>query len=229
MDDRVGDILAQRTKLENGASAAIFFSIILHSSLSAVAAWAAWHHGAPKVASVLTIRLAQPQPSTEMTPATSPTPAPAPVTATQPPPPKVAEKTAPPSPFGKSKKKPREEAPLPPPAAPAPAASAQEVPIGGSAVTALEGGDFPYTIYIDRMKTLIGSHWFRPQVTGDTTTIVYFVIDRDGTIRDAKIESASGNGLFDRAALRAVLEVSPLPPLPFGYSGTYLGVHLKFR
>ncbi|PYQ53934.1 MAG: hypothetical protein DMF59_00450 [Acidobacteria bacterium] len=49
------------------------------------------------------------------------------------------------------------------------------------------------------------------------------------TIRDAKVEDVSGNGLYDRAALRAVLEASPLPPLPFGYSGTYLGVHLKFR
>ena len=25
------------------------------------------------------------------------------------------------------------------------------------------------------------------------------------------------------------LEASPLPPLPLGYIGTYLGVHLKFR
>jgi TonB family protein len=58
---------------------------------------------------------------------------------------------------------------------------------------------------------------------------VYFAIDRDGTIRDAKIETPSGDGTFDRAALRAVLESSPLPPLPFGYAGTYLGVHLTFR
>jgi len=58
---------------------------------------------------------------------------------------------------------------------------------------------------------------------------VYFAIDRDGSIRDARVESASGNGLYDRAALRAILESSPLPPLPFGYNGTYLGVHLKFR
>jgi TonB family protein len=93
---------------------------------------------------------------------------------------------------------------------------------------ALEGGDFPYTIYIERMKTLIGSRWLRPQV-GVGAVVVYFAIDRDGTIRDAKIETPSGDGTFDRAALRAVLESSPLPPLPFGYAGTYLGVHLTFR
>jgi TonB family protein len=66
-------------------------------------------------------------------------------------------------------------------------------------------------------------------VSGDITTTVHFVINRDGTIRDVTNETASGNGTFDRAALRAVLEATPLPPLPFGYSGTYLGVHLTFR
>src|SRR5262249_53491036 len=110
-----------------------------------------------------------------------------------------------------------------------PPAPAIAVPVGGAGVVGLEGGDFPYTIYIDRMKTLIGSRWFRPQVGAGPTTMVHFVIERDGTIREAKIETESGNGTFDRAALRAVLESSPLPPLPFGYTGNYLGVHLNFR
>ena len=58
---------------------------------------------------------------------------------------------------------------------------------------------------------------------------MHFVIERDGRIHDAAVEAESGNGTFDRAALRAVLEASPLPPLPFGYSGAYLGVRLIFR
>jgi periplasmic protein TonB len=227
MDDRVGDILAHRARLENGVGTAIFFSILFHATLAAIAGWLAWHHTSTPVASLMTIRLAQAQPVAEMTPA-QPAPVPQPVAEEQPKPkPKIVEKTAPPSPFGKSKRKPAEE---PPPATrtPPPAASALEVPIGGAGVTALEGGDFPYTLYIERMKTLIGSHWLRPQVD-NIEAIVYFAIDRDGSIRDAKVEAASGNGLYDRAALRAVLESSPLPPLPFGYNGTYLGVHLKFR
>jgi TonB family protein len=79
------------------------------------------------------------------------------------------------------------------------------------------------------MKTLIGQHWFRPQVSGGIATTVYFRIDRDGTIGDVRTETGSGNGTFDRAALRAVMEASPLPPLPFAYNGTFLGVHLTFR
>src|SRR6266446_3593957 len=184
MDDRVGEILAQRAKLENGAGVAIFFSILLHATLTALAGWSAWHHSSTDSTSTMTIRFAQPAAAPEITPAVQPAPVPAP---------------------------------------------AVDVPVGGSGVTQLEGGDFPYPLYIQRMTTLIGGHWMRPAVADSTSATVYFVIDRDGTIRDAKIMESSGNGLYDRASLRAVLEVSPLPPLPFGYNGTYLGVGLKFR
>jgi len=147
------------------------------------------------------------------------------------------KKTAPPSPFGKSTKKAAElPAPVPktqPATAPNPqpvaTATAPDVPLGGSGVTGLEGGDFPYPLYIEQMKRLIGGHWTRPSVSDESSATIYFVINRDGSVRDVKQEISSGSGLYDRAALRAVLESSPLPPLPFGYNGTFLGVHLKFR
>jgi len=154
------------------------------------------------------------------------------------PPPKPIEKPkpidkkkfAPPSEFGKSTKKAAE--PPPPPATryppPAAATAATDVPVGSAGVTGLDS-DFPYPLYIEQMKRLIGAHWTRPAAGDQTTATIYFVIDRDGTIRDVKQEIVSGGGMYDRAALRAVLESSPLPPLPFGYNGTFLGVHLKFR
>lgn len=101
--------------------------------------------------------------------------------------------------------------------------------VGSAGVTGLEGGDFPYDVYIDRMTTRIGGNWFRPGSAGDMITRVHFIIERDGRIRDAKIEESSGNRTFDRAALRAVIESSPLPPLPGQYSGRYLGVYLTFH
>jgi TonB family protein len=101
--------------------------------------------------------------------------------------------------------------------------------IGSAGVTGIEGGEFPYTMYIDRMTSKIGSNWFRPQTTGDLITVVYFVIEREGRIRDARVERSSGNRTFDRAAYRSVIESSPLPPLPMAYSGTHLGVHLTFH
>jgi protein TonB len=149
--------------------------------------------------------------------------------------------TAPPDAFGRSNKKPA-EVPIPQthPVAPAPVtqqpsspatggvARANDIAPGTSGVTGIEGGDFPYSIYLDRMKSLIGTHWFRPQGATATATI-HFTINRDGTIRDVMLETASGDGTFDRAAQRAVMESSPLPPLPFAFSGNTLGVHLTFR
>ncbi|HEV2721495.1 MAG TPA: TonB family protein [Thermoanaerobaculia bacterium] len=238
MEDRVGDVLAQRAALHAGAGLGIALSLLLHGGLSALAIWAALHTAEAQTPRAIQIRLAPVARASEpVAPAVSKpaqpaakmeTPAP-PIVPTKPPiaPPKPEKNTVPLSPFGKSAKKGSETAA--PSVAVPPSAPAIAVPVGGAGVIGLEGGDFPYTIYIERMKTLIGSHWFRPQVGAGPTTTVHFVIERDGTIREAKVETESGNGTFDRAALRAVLESSPLPPLPFGYTGNYLGVHLNFR
>lgn len=167
-------------------------------------------------------------------------PVPVPATA------KAEPKTVPLSTFGKSTKKGSEHpAPIPPvqaaPSSPAATSTAHprvpaaagigiaDVPVGGAGVTGLDGGDFPYTLYLEAMKRQIGLKWYRPQVAAGTTTTVSFVIDRDGTIRDARTEVSSGFGTFDRNALSAVRSASPLQPLPFAYNGTYLGVHLTFK
>lgn len=235
MDDSVGDILAQRAKLDSGAGVAIFFSVLLHATLTAIAAWSAWHHASTAATPLVMIRLAPQQAAPELTAAPSTPAAPQPVAAPQPKP-IDKKKFAPPSPYGKSAKKAAEiPAPVPkqptvPAAAPTapPTTTAADVPVGGSGVAALDS-DFPFPLYIEQMKRLIGSHWARPAASDQTTATIYFVINRDGSVRDSKPEIPSGNGSYDRAALRAVLEASPLPPLPFAYNGTYLGVHLKFR
>ena len=235
MDDAIGEVLAQRKALERGAGAGIALSVVLHAAITAAAVYAALRTPQEQSLPVIDIQFAKmPAPATQpappdvaLKPAAPQKAQPQPVVAAPKPeavkPP--AAKTVPLSPFGKSPKKGAEQ-----PSAPAtsqPAAPAIEIPVGGTG--AVVEGDFPYSIYIDRMRTLIGQHWYRPQAAPGIATTVYFVIERDGTIRDARNESESGNGAFDRAALRAILESSPLPPLPFGYSGTYLGVHLTFK
>jgi TonB family protein len=239
MDDRVGDLLAARAALDAGRAPAILISLLMHGGISALAVWSAMHATVPQQVSVLNIQFARPAtpiaPMTQ-TPAARPKPPEPRIEAPKPKPEDVKPAATKPvpnavplSPFGKSPKKGAENPVVHPPAGtPAPAQAGVPVPQGGSGVTGLEGGDFPYAIYIERMHTLIGQKWLRPQVS-NATTIIYFVIDRDGTIRDAKVETPSMNPTFDRAALRAVLESSPLPPLPFGYGGTFLGVHLTFR
>jgi TonB family protein len=249
MQDRVAEVLAQRSALNRSAGTGVALSLLLHSGLGALALYAATHASPPRPASPLRIQFASMrQPSVPSTAARTaprieePTPQAEPQKQpkieepkAQTPPPKQAEKnTVPLSPFGRSTKKGSE---TPPAAAPKPAASSAplpgattaDIPIGGSGVTGLEGGDFPYTLYIEGMQRRIGSNWFRPQIAGGMTVVIYFRIKRDGSITDASVETSSGNGTFDRAALSAVRSSSPLPPLPFGYTENYLGVHLTFR
>jgi protein TonB len=235
MEDRVGDILAARARLDTGWMPAILIlSLLMHGGIAALGIWTAMHSTTPMPVSVLNIKFTKmPGP---IAPMTKPAPQPAKPKPPEPrieaPKPKAEDvkpamskpvpNAVPLSPFGKSSKKGAENPVVTPPAGPPP------VPAGGSGVTGLEGGDFPYPLYIERMHTLIGQKWLRPQISNATTTI-YFSIDRDGTLRDVRVETSSLNPTFDRAAQRAVLESSPLPPLPFGYNGTYLGVHLTFR
>jgi TonB family protein len=244
MHDPVADVLAERAAGQRGFGAALIVSVILHAAGSAAAIYSAFRRPPAQPVSTLNIRFApvrtaRPAPVTPAA-AVRPKPAAPRIEEPRPQPPKPPAKkaeppknnAAPPSPFGRSTKQAGEVASAPPRAAPPAAATAgitSEVAQGQAGVTGLEGGDFPYTLYLDRMKNLIGSRWLRPQTAGEAKTIVYFQVERDGTIRNAAVTTASGNGNFDRAALRAVLEASPLPPLPFGYSGTYLGVHLTFR
>lgn len=238
MRDAVAEVLSERRALVPRRSPSVVVSLLIHFGIAALILVGSRRDSLQPAPQVLNIRLAPPPVTAAPPPVveapTAPAPAPAPVEQAKPE--KAAEKKTPKKPvekalFGKSTQKPsppvpsREARALTPPPAAAPPAPAGP----GTGIAGLEGGDFPYTIYIERMLTLIGSNWLRPQSQREVITQVYFVIERDGRVRDVKVEKESGIASFDRAALRAVMESSPLPPLPFGYSGTYLGVHLTFH
>jgi TonB family protein len=104
--------------------------------------------------------------------------------------------------------------------------SGQGVGIGGARV---DQEDFQYAYYIERMILAVGMNWFKPAQGVPVSPVVRFRVERDGTVSDPEIEVSSGLPFVDRAALRAVIAASPLPPLPPEYGGTQLGVHLIFE
>lgn len=238
MTDPVADVLAERSHVGSSPLPGYAISLIVH--LLAIASAISLVQSRPAAKErVLNVRLApvraaMPAPVRKtIAPAIPPLrsePSTSPQAVTKPAPKHAAPTKS--SVFGKDK---RAAVPQPavPPATPAslePAAGVFATPAVGSAgVSGLEGGNFPYNLYLERMVSLVGKRWFRPQISRELTTQIYFVIERDGRVHDAVLKIPSGNGTFDRAALRAVMESSPLPPLPFGYEGTYLGVHLTFH
>jgi len=69
--------------------------------------------------------------------------------------------------------------------------------------------------YYSMITKEIWQQWVYPD-TGkkDIEAIISVKILRDGTAIVQKVEKSSGNGLFDRSAIRAIAKASPLPPPP---------------
>jgi protein TonB len=76
------------------------------------------------------------------------------------------------------------------------------------------------------------SRWIRPVLDGVRGTLsvtVTFDVDRDGTVRNVKVDASSGIPSLDRSAIRAVEEASPLPPLPSGWGQPPFAARFEFR
>jgi len=99
----------------------------------------------------------------------------------------------------------------------------------GSEVGGLDNPDFTYAYYLDRMLSLIDAQWARPAMGSGVKAVIFFRIGRDGKMSDLQVEQSSGYDSFDLAALRAVKNAAPFPPLPRAYKNEDLGVHLIVR
>ncbi|HYN19890.1 MAG TPA: TonB family protein, partial [Thermoanaerobaculia bacterium] len=99
----------------------------------------------------------------------------------------------------------------------------------GSEVGSLDNPDFTYAYYLDRLLSLIDAQWLRPPMGSGVKAVISFNINRDGSMSELRVEQSSGYNSFDLAALRAVQNAAPFPPLPRAYKHDDLGVHLIVR
>jgi periplasmic protein TonB len=99
----------------------------------------------------------------------------------------------------------------------------------GSEVGSLDNPDFTYGYYLDRLLSLIDAQWARPAMGSGVKAVIFFRIHRDGSMTDLRVEQSSGYNSFDLAALRAVQNAVPFPPLPRAYKHEDLGVNLIVR
>jgi periplasmic protein TonB len=96
----------------------------------------------------------------------------------------------------------------------------------------LDVADFPFTYYLRQIHTKIGERWAPPRSStgGGERVVVLFEIGRQGEVQEEKvtIEKSSNNPLYDQAAVRAVIDARPFPPLPADFKGGSLRVHFGF-
>ncbi len=85
--------------------------------------------------------------------------------------------------------------------------------------------------YLQIMENKISGQWTPPPISmqGEGAgAIIQFNVRKDGRIESVEIEKSSGNKFFDLAAMRAISQAHPLPPLPEDLNEERLTVHFSF-
>jgi TonB family protein len=109
-------------------------------------------------------------------------------------------------------------------------------PSAGMNMVGQGGGDFAtrYAWYVEAVKRAINQNWMQntidPSVRASRRahTVVVFRINRDGTVKNIRLDTSSGNRSMDDSAQRALLSIDKFPPLPADYSGSYVDVTFDF-
>lgn len=126
-----------------------------------------------------------------------------------------------------------EPASVPAPRAPglAVAAGRPSGSVHSTASLSLDVSDFPHAWYLRQILQKVEDSWTRQAKVSEPEQkpLVYVEIQRDGSITPPKIEKSSGNVFYDQAALRAILESSPFPPLPSEWPKPSLRVLFRFE
>jgi TonB family protein len=96
----------------------------------------------------------------------------------------------------------------------------------------IEGAEaLGYSYYLNIILTRISGNWANPYLgqARKLTATVDFVIERDGQLREVKLEKSSGDRDYDESCVRALLVTDRLPPLPPEFAGPRLRLHLEFE
>jgi protein TonB len=102
-------------------------------------------------------------------------------------------------------------------------------PVGAGALS-VNASDFPHAWYVRQVIQKVEAEWKRQNRLSEPRQrpLLLFEIQRDGSIKLPTLKESSGNPVYDQAALRAVVDASPFPPLPQDWARPALGLELRF-
>jgi len=99
---------------------------------------------------------------------------------------------------------------------------------GGGTGGYLDVANFCCPEYLSTMLDVIHQRWdSRQQAVG--TTVMKFVIERDGRLTNIQVEKSSGYAALDLMAHRSLVLTRQLPPLPAAFTEPSLTVHLIYE
>ena len=114
-------------------------------------------------------------------------------------------------------------------AASEPAASGPAGPASSGAGVSTDLPNFPYPWYISQVRLMLWQAWQKRMPRLDAEGAVGFSILPNGSFTDLEVESSSGDGGFDGAALAAVQAAAPFPALPRDFHEKFLKIHLALK
>lgn len=107
---------------------------------------------------------------------------------------------------------------------------------GGMTIQGQGGGEFAarYPWYVESVRKRISDNWLQntidPAVRAARAahTVVTFTINRDGTVKNVRLDTTSGNRSMDDSAMRAMQSIDKMPQLPSDWRGTTVDVTFDF-
>ncbi len=107
---------------------------------------------------------------------------------------------------------------------------------GGMAIKGAGGGEFAarYPWYVESVRKRISENWLQnaidPAVRSARTAhaVVTFTILRDGTVKNIRLDTSSGNRSMDDSATRALLSIDKMPSLPSDWRSNSVDVVFDF-
>ncbi|MBX9878741.1 MAG: TonB family protein [Candidatus Obscuribacterales bacterium] len=121
--------------------------------------------------------------------------------------------------------------------APQPAPTAPSTSSGGGSSSGGTGSgegddgdgaaDVDYGSWLTAMQRKIKKSWFPPRGNESNKIVIGFKAHRDGTVTGIKMVTSSGVAVADQAAVEAIKQAQPLPPLPKG-APDMIQVNFKF-
>ena len=84
--------------------------------------------------------------------------------------------------------------------------------------------------YTGRIKLMIERAWLPPShAASNLRAVVHLTIDKQGRVEQLRVVQSSGNTMFDQSLIRAIKQVSPLPPPPEDPNEPSLEAVIQFR
>jgi TonB family protein len=95
--------------------------------------------------------------------------------------------------------------------------SSQEGSPSLNAIADLDWGD-----YLAQLQEKVRQHWVVQRAPGSYVTVVQIRLDREGSLRELRLQTPSEDPLLDAAVLSAIQRSAPFAPLPEIYAGEEL-------